>query len=457
MKHYHPIYALRFLRKTLVLYLLPLIQVLFARDWAALWSALRQDLVLFLLLSLISWVILRSSSWTVTGDGVLHLRWDFIFRTDRVLCAGDLAALTVERPLFFRLAGASRVTLYPTGTGRTKAVTLCLTRRDAQWLADRLMPPASGRLFTPTGGEKLALTLLGANSLSTLVLLLLALRQSRQYGSSAEALALAQLSQAAAWAAHWLPAGLAWLLVVSGLLVGFSLLRSFGHTARYQVWRAGGLVGSRGGLIRRYDCRIRADRLSYAEVRLSPVARLLRRYPIYLAAGCYAGEFPLFVCRAGQEQLLQLLLPGFRMPPETPVDTRRRSLIFFAPSGGALALCLLLTAVSRYTLPALTLPLLFLAGVCLFFLLCALVGYRREGAWIADGRLVLCLQQRTRLRCVCVFHPGVSLAVTQSPWAVRAGRANLLLAFPGRLRLKVRSIRQADAHACADLLDGTKT
>ena len=45
----HPFAALRVLRKTLVLYLVPLLRVLFERNWAALRAALRQDLILFLL------------------------------------------------------------------------------------------------------------------------------------------------------------------------------------------------------------------------------------------------------------------------------------------------------------------------------------------------------------------------------------------------------------------------
>lgn len=38
----HPFTVLRFLRKTLVVYLLPLVQVLFERNWTALHTALRR-------------------------------------------------------------------------------------------------------------------------------------------------------------------------------------------------------------------------------------------------------------------------------------------------------------------------------------------------------------------------------------------------------------------------------
>ena len=44
-KHFHPLAALHLLRKTLLVYLLPLVQVLFDRNWDALRAALRQEYV----------------------------------------------------------------------------------------------------------------------------------------------------------------------------------------------------------------------------------------------------------------------------------------------------------------------------------------------------------------------------------------------------------------------------
>ena len=74
-------------------------------------------------------------------------------------------------------------------------------------------------------------------------------------------------------------------------------------------WPAG------AGLFLRVERRFRLDRLTCAEVRLSPAARLLRCYPVYLTAGSCSADDPLFVYRAGQEALVRRLLPGFEMPP----------------------------------------------------------------------------------------------------------------------------------------------
>ena len=114
----HPFTVLRFLRKTLVVYLLPLVQVLFERNWTALHTALRQDALLFLLLCAVSWGILRVSSWSLDDTGVFHLHWRLGIRLDRALRGEMLAALTIDRPLLYRMAGASRLTLYPVGAAQ---------------------------------------------------------------------------------------------------------------------------------------------------------------------------------------------------------------------------------------------------------------------------------------------------------------------------------------------------
>ena len=99
--------------------------------------------------------------------------------------------------------------LYPAGQKRT--LTLLLSAQNAQFLADRMMPRRDAVAHTPRGGEKLAFAVLGANGLSTLALLALAVKQSRPYAPDAQTAAFAHLNRIAAWAARWLPMGTAWL------------------------------------------------------------------------------------------------------------------------------------------------------------------------------------------------------------------------------------------------------
>ncbi len=172
------------------------------------------------------------------------------------------------------------------------------------------------------------MVLLGANGISTLALVALAIRQTRQLPLDAETLAFAHLGHLAAFAARWLPAGAAWLLTLATALFGASLARSFAQAVHYEVWHTATQIGSRGGWIDRFECRVRSAQISYADVRVSPAARVLKRWPVFVTAGCCTPELPLFVYRSGGEALFRELLPEFQMPPDVRADTTQRSPIF---------------------------------------------------------------------------------------------------------------------------------
>lgn len=326
---FHPFAVLHFLRKTILLYLLPLLQVLFARNWAALRTALVQGAALLTVLAAVSAAVLHAGRWRVDAQGTLRVRWRLGVRLDRCLKASQLAALTIERPLLYRLAGASRVVLYPAGQKRT--LTLLLSAQNAQFLADRMMPRRDAVAHTPRGGEKLAFAVLGANGLSTLALLALAIKQSRPYAPDAQTAAFAHLNRIAAWAARWLPMGTAWLLVLGGVLFCASLVRSAAHAAHYTVWRTESHLGSRGGFVHRYEMRLALEHLSYADLRRSPATWALGCCPVFVTAGSCQPEIPFLVWRE-DGPFLQELLPGFVLPPKAPLDTAGRSIpaFFFA-------------------------------------------------------------------------------------------------------------------------------
>ena len=135
-------------------------------------------------------------------------------------------------------------------------------------------------------------------------------------------------------------------------------MRSFAQTVHYTVWHTADQIGSRGGWLGHFECRVRTGEISFADVRISPAARLMKRWPVFVTAGGCSPELPLFVYRSGEEALFRELLPEFRMPPDLLARTQERSLIFFAPAGIPFALCLLLTLVSATVLPQLTVTLL---------------------------------------------------------------------------------------------------
>lgn len=451
-KHFHPITALLFLRRTLVLYLLPLINVLLAGDLAALRDALRQDAAIFAVLLAVSAVMLISSGWQLGADGTLNLYWSLGVRHRRCVFGGSLAALKIERPVLFRLLGASRVTVYPEGSRR--GVSLCVARRDARLLADALMPSKPLCVHHPRGGERMALAVLGANGVSTLALLVLARHESRGFWPALQDAAIRHLSQLAAFAGRWLPAGTAWLLALAALLLGLSLARSAAHAARCEVWRSEKVFGSRGGLLSLYEYRLALDSLSMAEVRTSVFSRLLGCGPVYCAAGGFRSELPLFVYMKGGESLAAELLPGFVIAPEKRAEIKDRSLMFFAPAGVPCFCFLLLAVMAFRLLPAVALPFLLLAAACVPPLYEAARGFFLEGASVRGERLTLCRQRGIHTSLICVFSPRACLTAQQTPWAAAAQRADLTVKLPGGVKESVRSIPLADAEKCFDLLEG---
>ena len=71
-RHYHPLAALHFLRKAVVVCLLPLANALLEFSLNALLTALRQDAALLLFLCGASSILLEASSWALDEAGVLR-------------------------------------------------------------------------------------------------------------------------------------------------------------------------------------------------------------------------------------------------------------------------------------------------------------------------------------------------------------------------------------------------
>ena len=193
---------------------------------------------------------------------------------------------------------------------------------------------------------------------------------------------------------------------------------------------------------------------SLARIKTLPVARLLRRYPVYLTAGAYhASDVPILVYKKGQTDLLAALMPGF-MPPSGPTENRigRSAPLFFWKSGACLAFSLALVGVSVWQLPGVTglliLPCLLSAAA----LLVAAEGYRLEGAGRTPGRVLTVQYSRLFTRhWVCVFTPDVNFTLFASPFAQAVGRCNLTVSLPGGGRLRARSVnRYRAAHLPLD-------
>ena len=157
-RHYHPLAALRFLRKTVLLCLLPLANALLEFSLSALLTALRQDAALLLFLCGASWVLLEASSWALDDAGVLRLRWAFAAKAS--LPSGPLPFTCTRRThKNWLTASCPSVTRSLTGpqaaSGRRWCFwgpTSCLRWPSSIWLSGKAAPFPSRRKLWPSPG-----------------------------------------------------------------------------------------------------------------------------------------------------------------------------------------------------------------------------------------------------------------------------------------------------------------
>lgn len=114
---------------------------------------------------------------------------------------------------------------------------------------------------------------------------------------------------------------MAWLLVLAGTLFCISLVRSALQAVHYTVWRTDTQLGSRGGLVRRYEMRLRLSQLNYADLRRSPATWALHYCPVFVSAGACRPELPLFVWRGGHSAVAGAAARRWRSCPRTPAPT----------------------------------------------------------------------------------------------------------------------------------------
>ena len=228
--HFHIVYILKIIRYGLILCLVPMIQALLNFDLESLYRALRQDAVILIAMAALGAVLWRRVGFALT-DKALVLDMGILVRRRASFARRDIAVLEQDRPLWLRLAGGSRVTVYMArGRGRNRA-TFYLPRRQAAALAETLLPVNSEAvLFAPTRAERVRLTMLSANIAATAALVLVSLRQTRRIlGAGLEQklndLALGQLAQVEKLLELVLPAGVAWLVTLVFALWGGGAVR----------------------------------------------------------------------------------------------------------------------------------------------------------------------------------------------------------------------------------------
>lgn len=450
-RRFHLLYALRYFRYGLLLCLIPMVRALLAFRLDAFFTALRQDAVILAVVAALALALWSTTGFWLTG-GTIEAESGIFYRNRYSWARASLAALEVSRPLYCRLLGASRVVLYFKNYTRPATFTLYLKKKDAAALADALMPVKSDTsVFAPAGFERLSFAVLSANVLTSCAFVYMTLHKANDFiDQDLEALAKENLSRLAQLAGLWLPAGLSALAALCFIAVSITLLYAFLHTMHFSVCRNGGVLISRGGFVTKIERRILLSAVTACEVRITPVARLLRRYPVYVSAGSFAGgDIPVLVYKKGAQQMPQTLLPNFT-PPDAPLcePARKSPVQYLWKPGVLLALFLGMSGVALASMPAL-LPVLAVPCLLAFFsLLVSLEGMRREGLCKnANRTLSVCYTKLFTRHEVCVLTSDLSFTLYENPFSISAGRCDVAVNLPCRRRLRVRGVLRYAAQA----------
>ena len=183
------------------------------------------------------------------------------------------------------------------------------------------------------------------------------------------------------------------------------------------------------------------------------MARLVKRYPLFLSVGGYTGNAVL-LCSGLQDPTLPCLFPDAVFPQPAKHPGKRRSPVPFlwAPVL-LLAVCaaLLLAGAHRpgilpYAGRLLWLPMA--AGVVWLWI--ALEGWRGDClVQTACGLPAVCTTHRLTHHHICILRRPAAVR-WQNPFSRRVGRCELRLGLPGRRAISLHSLRLADCDCLFD-------
>ena len=447
---FHPVYSLAILRKPAILCVVPLITALAHFDLNGLLTALWQELALISMLLVLGVVFWRGAGWQLQSGRLTFRRSIFGLQWQERFSADDLAFVAVRRCWYLRPIGAVRLE-FSTERGITRH--LYLTRTAADALADRLLPaePALHDL-TPSAGDRLVLALLNCDLFATLVLLAASLRNTSEFMGRTWTQHLTQtgLHTLESLLGHWLPLGLSGLASVLLVLTSLTLLLAFSRTSRYQVLLEHSTIRCTGGALSPTCWVLRRSCITCADLRRTPMARLLKRYPLFLSVGGYTGNAVL-LCSGLQDPTLEKLFPESEFPQPGPGPGKRRSLVPFcwmpalwlAVCAALFAASLLLPGLLPYAGRILWLP----ACIGLVWLFVGFEGWR--GDRLAQSPNLFPAACSTRFfthHHYCLLRCPVALR-WQNPLSRRAARCELRLCLPGRRAIAVHNLRLADCDA----------
>ncbi|MEG2770432.1 MAG: hypothetical protein RR902_06390, partial [Oscillospiraceae bacterium] len=276
-------------------------------------------------------------------------------------------------------------------------------------------------------------------------------RISKFLGMNVEQIAMQQLNHMEQIFSFLLPAGFTMLISIISFFVFISLAFSVFNAYGFSVARSRNIIISRGGFISKVERRLRLDCITYTDVHVSPFARLLKSYPVFVCAGGYKGnEMPLFVYKKGETANIRKILPEFTICSNLHLGGNLRyhfTFLWLPLTLVALLVAPLIVAIRN--VPELYIPIVFLLFLALIYLAASVNAAFKEGFTTAHNRTLYLQANRIfTMHLVCIYTHDIMLYTSQSSFSASNGRCNLIVKLPGSHRFTVRSVAR---YAAKDL------
>ncbi len=424
-----------------------MVQALLQFDLNALFNALIQDVFILLFFIFIAIVLWSQTSFNLDGD-TLYIKSGVFLRHTRAYTKQSISVLDIKRPLHYRVFGASNITIYFNNHALPKKVSFVLPKKTAENVSSTLMPLNSeNSVFEPLGFERFVLILLSANILTTALLLWYTLQTISDF-SGKDMIEVTQLAgenflRFEQILEQFLPTGIAFLTALIFAVASISFLNSFFTTGGLRVCRSGGIILCECGIFHKTQRRISTKYITSCDVRITPTARILKRYAVYVTAGSFkSNDFPVMIIKKTQPHCVQTLLPDYSVPTASLCDIKKKSLIqylykpvFFT------AICLFILYVAYEVMPK-TVPVFTLAiFMCLLLLLQSIEGFFKEGVCKNENRTIsLHYSKFFTLHKVCIFSKGAMYTLFQTPFGARKKYVKFYCKLPSGKTYKARGV-----------------
>ncbi len=426
---------------------MPIVQAFFAFDFNALINAFFQDIFILAFFAAIALIYWLGTSFRIDDDK-LFIKSGVFFTLSRVYNKQSICVIDIKRPLYYRIFGAAKITLYFKNHALPKKISFVMPKKAAFNAAETLMPlKRENSVFEPVGFERFVLVLLSANALTTALFLWYTLQTVSDF-TGRDIFEVTQIAgenflRFEKLLEQFLPAGIAFLTAIVFGIAGFSFLNSFFRSGGLRVCRWGGIIYCAGGILSKTERRIDIKSVSSCDVRITPTSRILKRYAVYVTAGSFKqSDFPVMIIKKGQAHTVQTLFADYSPCTGNISNVKHKSLLqYLYKPVICLVISTLLFLLAYYFIPMSVPTFAVLIILCVGACLQSLEGFFKEGVCTNSNRTLSIHYARFfTLHKVCVFSNAAMYTLFQTPFGVRKKYATFYSGLPSGITFRARGV-----------------